>query len=318
MQTPAADPKVRAELRAELLSLTTEAARSDAADLDELDTLELVLAMNREDAIVPGIVASQADDIARAVDGIANRLARGGRLFYLGAGTPGRIGVLDASECPPTFGTDPSLVVGLIAGGHDAILTAIEHAEDDDTAARAELAALDLSELDTVVGLSASGRTPYVVGGLLAAREVGALTVSVASNAGSPIAAIADVAIDVVVGPEFVAGSTRLKSGTAQKLVLNMLSTLSMIRLGKTYQGVMVDLRATNEKLVARSELTVMRATGADASSASVALAAADGGVKEAILMLKTGAGRPETTRALQEARGILRLAIEALTPPVA
>jgi N-acetylmuramic acid 6-phosphate etherase len=308
----------RERLHAELATLTTEAAGTGRPDLDTLDTLRLVEEMNREDATVASVVAGQAAPIAEAVDAIVERFRRGGRLFYLGAGTPGRLGILDASECPPTFGTDPGLVVGLIAGGHPAILTAVENAEDDTEAAGATLRDLGLGADDTVVGVSASGRTPYVVGGLRYARECGALTVSIASNPGSPIASLAGIAIDVVVGPEFVTGSTRLKSGTAQKLVLNMLSTLSMIKLGKTYNGVMVDLRATNEKLVVRSERTVMAATGADAATARSTLIAANGSVKEAILMVVTGVSHDAATAELSRSGGILRVAIEnvAATTP--
>ncbi|MCU1425380.1 MAG: N-acetylmuramic acid 6-phosphate etherase [Microbacteriaceae bacterium] len=290
--------------------MTTESANADRPDLDTLDTLRLVEEMNREDAIVAGVVAGQAPRIAEAVDAIVERFRRGGRLIYVGAGTSGRLGILDASECPPTFGTDPGMVVGLIAGGHPAILTAVENAEDDTDAAASSLRDLGLTGHDTVVGVSASGRTPYVIGGMRFAREAGALTVSIASNGSSPIAGLADIAIDVVVGAEFVSGSTRLKSGTAQKLVLNMLSTLSMIRLGKTYNGVMVDLRATNEKLAVRSERTVMAATGADAATARATLLAAHGSVKEAILMVTTGVPHQTAVAELDRARGILRIAI--------
>lgn len=308
--------ETRARLRSELSGLTTEMANQARPDLDLLSTLELVREMNAEDASVAAVVAGQASQIARAVDGVFERFTRGGRLFYLGAGTPGRIGILDASEAPPTFGTDPGLIVGLIAGGHPAILTAVEDAEDDLAAAAATLAEHGLTADDTVVGISASGRTPYVVGGLRHARSVGALTISVASNADSAIAAIAEIAIDVVVGPEFVSGSTRLKSGTAQKLVLNMLSTLSMVKLGKTHNGVMVDLRATNEKLQARSELTVMGATGIDAAAARRALTAADNSVKEAILMVASGISHERAVAELQRSGGILRIAIEHSARP--
>ena len=301
----------REQLRTELTRMTTEMVNTDRPDLDTLDSLTLVREMNREDARVPEVVGGQAPQIAAAIDALVDRFQRGGRLFYLGAGTPGRIGILDASECPPTFGTDPGLVVGLIAGGMPAILTAVENAEDDTEAAAATLAGYALTADDAVVGISASGRTPYVVGGLRFAQEIGALTISIASNAESAIAALADIAIDLVVGPEFVSGSTRLKSGTAQKLVLNMLSTISMIKLGKTYNGVMVDLQATNEKLQVRSELMVMHATGVDAERARGALSDAGGSVKEAILMLKSGLDRDRATEELARANGILRVAIE-------
>lgn len=297
-----------------LSSLGTEASTTERGDLDLLDTRELVLRMNEEDRRVPGAVAECADEIAAAVDGITERFRHGGRLIYLGAGTAGRVGVLDASECPPTFGTDPSMVVGLIAGGETAIRSAVENAEDDLQAAGASLRELGLSERDTVVGISASGRTPYVVGGLRHARAEGALAVAIASNSGSEIGAIADIAIEVVTGPEFVSGSTRLKSGTAQKLVVNMLTTLSMIKLGKTYKGVMVDLLATNEKLHARSIRTVAQLAGVDVDEASTALAAADGSVKLALLILATGASPDTAAAALADADGILRDALERLS----
>lgn len=296
-----------------LSSLTTEAAAPERGDLDVLSTEELVRSMNAEDRRVPEAVAARATEIAAAVDGIVDRFRRGGRLIYIGAGTAGRIGVLDASECPPTFGTDPSMVVGLIAGGETAIRSAVEDAEDDDEAAEASLRGLNLSPDDTVVGISASGRTPYVVGGLTFARGMGALTVAIASNADSAIGAAAEIAIEVVTGPEFVSGSTRLKAGTAQKLVVNMLSTLSMIKLGKTYRGVMVDLVATNEKLRARSISTVSRLAGVEVDEAMTALDAAGGSVKLALLMLATGASAAAASDALQRTDGILRDAISAL-----
>ncbi|GAA3888944.1 N-acetylmuramic acid 6-phosphate etherase [Leifsonia kafniensis] len=302
-------------LRSQLIGLTTEMVAPGRPDLDTLTSLSLVTEMNQEDMHVPVVVGEQAPQIAAAIDAIVLRFQRGGRLFYLGAGTPGRIGILDASECPPTFGTAPGLIVGLIAGGRPAIQAAVENAEDDTAAAATTLDEHQLTANDTVVGISASGRTPYVVGGLRHARAVGALTISIASNHNSAIAALADIPIDVVVGPEFVSGSTRLKSGTAQKLVLNMLTTISMIKLGKTYNGVMVDLQATNEKLQLRSELTVMGATGVDSETARVALLRAAGSVKEAILMVATGLERAEATAALEEANGILRVAIANTLP---
>lgn len=294
--------------------LGTEASATDRGDLDLLDTTDLVRRMNAEDHRVADAVAARTAEIAAAVEGITERFRRGGRLIYIGAGTAGRVGVLDASECPPTFGTDPSMVVGLIAGGEAAIRSAVENAEDDADAAGIALREIGLSGLDTVVGISASGRTPYVVGGLRAAREEGALTIAIASNAASEIGAVADVAIEVVTGPEFISGSTRLKSGTAQKMVVNMLTTLSMIKLGKTYHGVMVDLLATNEKLHARSIRTVTELTGRDVATAAEALAEARGSVKLAILMLAAGASAEAASHALRESDGILRVAIDALS----
>ena len=297
-----------------LAGLGTEASTTERGDLDLLDTVELVQRMNAEDVRVPAAVAERTAEIAAAVDGITERFRRDGRLIYIGAGTAGRVGVLDASECPPTFGTDPSMVIGLIAGGETAIRSAVENAEDDAEAAEASLRELALSENDTVVGISASGRTPYVVGGLEYARGIGALTVAIASNADSAIGAAAEIAIEVVTGPEFISGSTRLKSGTAQKLVVNMLTTLSMIKLGKTYRGVMVDLQATNEKLHARSIRTVTQLAGVEVADAAAALASAQGSVKLAVLMLATDASAEAAASALAAADGILRDAITALS----
>ena len=311
---PDEDSSRLTELLGVLSGLSTEAVTSDRGDLDLLDTTDLVRQMNHEDQRVPIAVAERSDAIAQAVDGITERFRRGGRLIYIGAGTAGRIGVLDASECPPTFGTDPSMVVGLIAGGERAIRSAVENAEDDADAAQNSLHELALTADDTVVGISASGRTPYVIGGLEYARSVGALTVAIASNAHSEISAVAEIAIEVVTGPEYISGSTRLKSGTTQKLVVNMLTTLSMIKLGKTYRGVMVDLVATNEKLHARSVRTVAELSGASIDDAATALGEAGKSVKLAVLMLITGADAEPARAALEDAGGILREAISALS----
>ncbi|GHS84869.1 N-acetylmuramic acid 6-phosphate etherase [Actinomycetota bacterium] len=309
------DPDRLDALLDELATLTTEAADPARDDIESLGTLELVRAMNANDQAVPGVIGSQAEAIARAVDGIVERMRRGGRLLYVGAGTAGRIGILDASECPPTFGIDPSLVVGLIAGGPRAIQQAVESSEDDPGSAATELEALHLAATDVVVGISASGRTPYVLGALRYARGVGALTVGVVSNHASPVAAAADVPIEVVVGPEFVAGSTRLKAGTAQKLVVNMLSTLTMVRLGKTYRGVMVDLVATNEKLRARSVRTVATLTGASVEQSLRTLEACAGSVKAAVLVLSAGVAPDEATALLAEEDGHLAAALRRARP---
>lgn len=300
------------DLVQELALLPTEATTLDRGDLDLLSTPELITLMNTEDAKVPAAVAAVTTQIARAVDEIVDRMQRGGRLFYLGAGTAGRIGILDASECPPTFGTPPELVVGLIAGGTQAIQTAIEDSEDDTEAAAIELQNRSLTELDTVVGISASGRTPYVLGGLSYAQSTGSLTVALSSNAHSEIGKHADITIETLVGPEFIAGSTRLKSGTAQKLVLNMLSTLTMVRLGKTFNGVMVDLRATNAKLRARSIRTVVTLTGTSLAEATSALEACQGSVKQAVLVILSGVDPKSASQVLEDAQGILRVAIES------
>jgi N-acetylmuramic acid 6-phosphate etherase len=245
------------------------------------------------------------------VDRIAERMRRGGRLIYVGAGTSGRLGVMDASECPPTFGVDPGLVIGVIAGGDGAMTAAVEAAEDSDDQGRAAVARLAAGSDDTVVGIAASGRTPFVIGALRQAAQAGCLTIALACNAGSAIGEIADIAIEVVVGPEFIAGSTRLKAGTAQKLVLNMLSTLTMLRLGKTYGNVMIDLQATNEKLHARAQRTVMAVTGCGLVEATGALEQADGSAKVATLMLLAGIDAKEAQRRLAAHGGVLRAALQ-------
>ncbi|MFI6037713.1 N-acetylmuramic acid 6-phosphate etherase [Streptomyces sp. NPDC051315] len=302
-------------LLAQLDSLTTEAFRPDLAEIDRLPTLEIARLMNGEDTAVPVAVADRLPAVAAAIDAIAERMARGGRLIYAGAGTAGRLGVLDASECPPTFNTAPGQVVGLVAGGPRALVTSVEGAEDSRELAEADLAALALTPEDTVVGVSASGRTPYALGAVAYARARGALTVGLACNAGSALAAAAEHGIEVVVGPELLTGSTRLKAGTAQKLVLNMLSTITMIRLGKTYGNLMVDVRASNEKLRARSRRIVSLATGAGDDEVESALAATDGEVKDAILVLLAGVDGRTAARLLEESGGHLRAALAAARP---
>jgi N-acetylmuramic acid 6-phosphate etherase len=307
--TSAAD---HAELRAQLESLTTEAFRPELAEIDRFDTVQIARIMNQEDATVPTAVAGQLPRIAAAIDATAERMARGGRLIYAGAGTAGRLGVLDASECPPTFNTPPGAVVGLIAGGPEAMVTSVEGAEDSGELAAADLDAVRLTADDTVVGISASGRTPYAIRAVEHARAQGALTIGLSCNAGSPLAAAADHGIEVVVGPELLTGSTRLKAGTAQKLVLNMVSTITMIRLGKTYGNLMVDVRASNEKLRARSRRIVSLATGAPDPQIEAALAASDGETKHAILAILGEVDAPTAARLLSESDGHLRAALEA------
>ncbi|MFE9446678.1 N-acetylmuramic acid 6-phosphate etherase [Streptomyces sp. NPDC006602] len=309
--TSTSDPR---DLQAQLESLTTEAFRPELADIDRLPTPDIARLMNSEDAAVPTAVAQRLPEIAAAIDAVAERMARGGRLVYAGAGTAGRLGVLDASECPPTFNTDPSQVVGLIAGGREAMVTSVEGAEDSAELARADLDALALTPDDTVVGISASGRTPYAIGAVEHARERGALTIGLACNADSALAAAAEHGIEIVVGPELLTGSTRLKAGTAQKLVLNMLSTITMIRLGKTYGNLMVDVRASNEKLRARSRRIVALATGARDDEIERALAATDGEVKNAILTILADIDGPTAARLLEDSDGHLRAALAAAT----
>ncbi|MFE7807686.1 N-acetylmuramic acid 6-phosphate etherase [Streptomyces sp. NPDC057430] len=300
------------ELRAQLAALTTEAFRPELAEIDQLPTLEIARTMNAEDQTVPAAVAARLPLIAAAIDATAARMARGGRLIYAGAGTAGRLGVLDASECPPTFNTDPSEVLGLIAGGPSAMVKAVEGAEDSAELAAADLDALHLTPNDTVVGVSASGRTPYAIGAVAHARTRGALTIGLSCNADSALAAAAEHGIEVVTGPELLTGSTRLKAGTAQKLVLNMISTITMIRLGKTYGNLMVDVRASNDKLQARSRRIVTLATGAPDERIETALAEADGEVKTAILMILADIDAKTADQRLTDSAGHLRAALHA------
>ncbi|WP_327116077.1 N-acetylmuramic acid 6-phosphate etherase [Streptomyces sp. NBC_01341] len=301
------------ELRAQLATLTTEAYRPELAEIDQLPTQEIARIMNGEDTTVPAAVAEKLPQIAAAIDATAERMGRGGRLIYAGAGTAGRLGVLDASECPPTFNTDPSEVIGLIAGGPSAMVKAVEGAEDSKELAAADLDALGLTADDTVVGISASGRTPYAIGAVEHARGKGALTLGLSCNADSALAAAAEHGLEIVVGPELLTGSTRLKAGTAQKLVLNMLSTITMIRLGKTYGNLMVDVRASNEKLRARSRRIVSLATGASDEEIEAALAATDGEVKNAILTILGDVDGPTAGTLLAESDGHLRAALAAV-----
>jgi N-acetylmuramic acid 6-phosphate etherase len=294
----------------ELERLTTEARLPASARLDELDPAALVALMNAEDQKVAGAVARSAGAIARALDGIAERLRGGGRLFYVGAGTSGRLGVLDASECPPTFGCPPGQVVAVIAGGPAAITAAAEGAEDDAAQGARDLRERGAGPRDAVVGISASGRTPYVLGALAHARDAGALTVGIACNEPSPVLAASAIPIPLPVGPEVLAGSTRLKAGTATKMVLNMLSTGAFVRLGKTYGNLMVDVAATNEKLRARALRIVRAATGATDGVAAAALAAAGGEAKTAIVALARSVDPDQARRLLALARGHVRQAL--------
>lgn len=298
-------------LMSELDELVSEARNPATMDIDLLPTAEILKKINDEDKRVAGAVEACIPEITRAVDRVVAAFQNGARLIYLGAGTSGRIGVLDASECPPTFRVPHGMVVGLIAGGPDAILRAVEGAEDSVEGGRKALQEVSLTANDVVVGLAASGRTPYVIGGLLYAKEIGATTVALSCNPDSAIADIADIAISPVVGPEVLTGSTRMKAGTAEKLVLNMLTTASMIRIGKTYQNLMVDLHASNEKLVARAARIVMDATGCSLDEASAALKQTGNDVKLAILIILTGMKPADARLALDNAGGFLRNAIE-------
>ena len=287
----------------------TETRNPASAEIDLVSTLDLVRIINTEDAKVPFAVGAEAAKIAAAIDGIVARMRRGGRLIYVGAGTSGRLGVLDASECPPTYSAPPGLVVGLIAGGRTALTNSIEGAEDRPEDGAFDVAALNVGDIDTVVGIAASGRTPYTIGAMEEAKRRGALVVSVTCNAGSPMAAVADIAIEPLVGPEVVTGSTRMKAGTAQKLVLNLLSTGAMIRLGKTFGNLMVDVQPSNAKLKARARRIVAEATGLNLEAAAVALDAAGGEVKPAILAQLLGVSPAEARERLAAAGGVIRRA---------
>jgi len=293
-----------------LARLTTEAINPASSRIDELDAAGIVAVMNAEDAEVAAAVARESAAIAQAIEIIADRFRGGGRLVYIGAGTSGRLGVLDASECPPTFGTPPEMVVGLIAGGPQALTRAVEGAEDSRDLAAADLAAIHLSARDVLVGIATSGRTPYVLGGLAHARSVGAFAIGFACNEKSELESVAELMIVPRVGPEIVTGSTRLKAGTATKLVLNMLTTGAMIRIGKTYGNLMVDLRATNTKLVARTRRIVAMLTGTTEDEAERLVAAADGELKTAVVAQKRGVSPAEARKLLAAADGHLRRAM--------
>jgi len=301
---PAADVAVKLD------ELPTEGWDPEGADLDLRTTRELVDLMNGQDADVPTAVARAAGAVAAAIDRIASRLQVGGRLVYVGAGTSGRIAAVDAAECESTFGTPPGLVAALVAGGTAAAATVQEHAEDDAEAGERELRQLEIGPDDAVVGLSASGRTPYVVGALVEALRVGALTVAVVSVEESELGRLAEHEIAVVVGAEVISGSTRLKAGTAQKLVLNMISTITMVRLGKTYGNLMVDVVATNEKLRARVRRIVSSATGEPDARVDAALDAADGDARVAIVSLLAEIDADTARARLEAAGGVVRKAL--------
>lgn len=295
--------------------LQTEGRLVASANLDELTPLELVRLMNAEDARVIPAVASQAEAIARAITLIAERLEQGGRLIYLGAGTSGRLGVLDATEMPPTFQTPPEMVIGLIAGGPEALTRAVEGAEDHPEAGEQDLRRLYVGSGDVVVGIATSGRTPYVLGGLRYARQVGAFTIGLACNSDAELIPLVDLAIVPVVGPEVLSGSTRLKAGTATKLVLNMLSTGAMVRLGKTYGNLMVDLKATNEKLRWRANRIVREVTGLSREAAAELLQRCQGEVKTALVVHLAGLDVEAARECLRQAKGRVRLALASRRP---
>jgi N-acetylmuramic acid 6-phosphate etherase len=304
------DSDRRGSSAVDLQHIVSEGRNPRSMDIDLVSTSELLGIINGEDRLVPEAVGKTLPDIARAVDAIVRAFGEDGRLVYIGAGTSGRLGVLDASECPPTFGVPADMVVGLIAGGRDALTNAKEGAEDRADEGAADLRGIGLTGRDVVVGIAVSGRTPYVLGALDYAKSLGATTVALTCNPDSAIAKMADISIAPVVGPEVLTGSTRLKSGTAQKLVLNMLSTASMVRIGKTYQNLMVDMVASNEKLAARAVSIVTEATGCSGDVARAALEATGRNAKLAILVVLTGKSPEEARRDLANAGGFLRRAL--------
>ncbi|GHF83430.1 N-acetylmuramic acid 6-phosphate etherase [Thalassotalea marina] len=304
----------KSKLIEELQFMSSEGRNPDTMDLDLLDTTSLLAALNKEDHKVAFVVQQAIPEIALAVDEIVKAFGRGGRLIYIGAGTSGRLGVLDAVECPPTFTVTDKQVTALIAGGESAMYKAVEGAEDDPQLAITELKQKHLTKDDVVVGIAASGRTPYTISALKYAKEVGATAVGVACNPQSELLKEANIAICAEVGPEAITGSTRLKSGTAQKLILNMLTTASMVKTGKVYENLMVDVFASNEKLKARAIRIVMQVCGCDVQTASQALLQADNNAKLAILLLLTGLPVDDAKQMLNNNNGFLRKAVEQST----
>ena len=304
----------RSSLDATLAALKTETPSPQTTNLDLLSVDELLTVMNDADQAVPAMVREVIPDISRAVTAITARCARGGRLIYVGAGTAGRLGVLDASEIPPTFGVEPNTVVGLLAGGQSALTSAVENAEDDADAGAEALRAIGLVPEDVVVGISASGRTPYARGALVFAETVGALTIALTCNRPSELGCVADIAIEVEAGPEILTGSTRLKAGTVQKLVLNMISTALMVQQGRVYGNLMVDLRATNAKLASRAARIVAQILDTSLSEAQAFLVQAHGNVPVAVLMARAGLNFSDAQRVLAEHGGRLREAVDALS----
>lgn len=295
----------------DLSNMTTEKQNPSTKNLDRMSPLEIVNLISTEDEKVIAAVRKTLPQVAEAIEQTTKCFKAGGRLIYLGAGTSGRLGVLDAVECPPTFGTEPEMVVGLIAGGERAFVKAVEGAEDSDTLAKEDLMQLHLSAKDMVIGLAASGRTPYVIYGLRYAKSIGCHTAAIVCNAGSDMAKEADIVMEAVVGPEVLTGSTRMKAGTAQKMILNMISTASMVGIGKVYQNYMVDLKRSNEKLVTRSENIVMATTGCSREEAKETLDLAEGSVKLAITVILSGQSIEKTRTLLEKTGGSVRKALE-------
>ncbi|QKY70119.1 N-acetylmuramic acid 6-phosphate etherase [Lentibacillus sp. CBA3610] len=290
---------------------TTEKRNEKTMHLDEMNTHDILQVMNQEDKTVPDAVNKEIEHIEKAVSAVIDSFTKGGRLIYMGAGTSGRLGILDAAECPPTFGTDPEQVQSLIAGGQTAIMEAVEGAEDDPKQAEADLKDVNVNENDTVIGLAASGRTPYVIGGLQYSNKAGAHTVAVSCNKNAKSSSYANTPIEVEVGPEILTGSTRLKAGTAQKLVLNMISTSSMIGIGKVYQNLMVDVRPTNQKLIERAKNIISLAAQVDHDTAATYLEKSHHNPKAAIIMIKMQCNYKQATQHLEQANGFVRDALK-------
>ena len=297
-------------MKIDLTSMITESRNPASADIDSLPTLDMLRVINREDQTVALAVEKTLPQVAQVVDAVAQAFRLGGRLIYMGAGTSGRLGILDASECPPTFGTPAEQVVGLIAGGHKAILKAVENAEDNRELAVSDLKALNFNEKDVLVGIAASGRTPYVLGGMEYALSLGATVAAVSCNPDSEMSRLAGIAITPVVGPEVITGSSRMRAGTAQKLILNMITTGAMIRSGKVYGNLMADVEATNAKLVERQKRIVMAATECDRATAEQALAACDGHCKTAIVMILAQLSAGDAKALLAQHQGFIRDAL--------
>lgn len=295
----------------DLKKMVTESRNPNSEHIDNLSTIDMLKVINNEDKKVALAVEKELDHIALAVDAISQAFMQGGRLIYSGAGTSGRLGILDASECPPTYGTKPEMVMGLIAGGHTAIFKAVENAEDNAFLGMNDLKAIEFNQHDVLVGIAASGRTPYVIGGLEYANQLGATTIALSCNPDSTIAKIAKIAITPVVGAEVVTGSSRMKAGTAQKLVLNMLTTGSMIKIGKVYGNLMVDVEATNKKLIERQVNIVIEATGCSREQAESALSECNRHCKTAIVMILTQLSANEAKELLIKNHGFIRKAIK-------
>lgn len=307
---PQIDSEGLMEVEEQLHTLTTELRNEETKAIDSADTLSILQTINDEDQKVALAVQKVLPDVQVAVEFAFQSLKMGGRLIYLGAGTSGRLGVLDAVECPPTFSTTPETVVGLIAGGEGAFVKAVEGAEDDPELGKSDLIAIQLTAKDTVIGIAASGRTPYVIGGLSYARTIGAKTIALSCNKDAAISQVADQRIEVIVGPEVVTGSTRMKAGTAQKMVLNMISTATMIRLGKVYENLMVDVRVSNHKLRERAIHIIQTITGVTYDKAEQVLSEAHNEVKTAIVMIKADVSYEQASKRLVDANGYVRKAI--------